>query len=388
MRRFFVGCLALLAGLAFLPASPTLAATGSADWNQWGGNAGETWSNDAVTSISTSNAATLHLLWSHRFHLRYLALPAVVGDSIYTVMCCHRDYNQSNRLVRISLDPSGTTWKYGDGYSCLSGEPRVGQGIVVLYDSKCSASSPIGYRALHTRNGRQVWHADGFDNVLAGSRELIANGGGVYADPYSLTAYNQHDGTVDWTYGPLPSEHILFQPRAAGDAVYVAEGNSPTSLTALSATDGSFRWNVPGLVPFAATPDVVYGSEQYGFAMQSYGITALDPADGSVLWSRSGFDPFPRVAFSSSVDVVTAPNALVALDPSDGTTMWTLKGAFGQPTIANGVVYVPSSTPGVILVLDGSTGAQLTTIQGIEAAVVANGWVFTTTDHHLNAYAP
>lgn len=242
-----------------------------------------------------------------------LTAPISVGPDDWTSeggSCRHRHVSSdtlSDSLVEV--------WDYDPRAAFGPGSPLVAGGQLVV-------STRRGEVHLIDLASGDVTGRDEFGSSVEGvpalsEQTLFVPVAGEHA---GVTAYDLLAGRRMWRWEGAPVVGAL----CLGDSlVYAADARG--RITALSATDGSVRWqhepdsSVTYLAGPAATSDRLIAVDDRGL------VLALDPASGEMIWRRELGEPVERTpaVYRRRLIVPTASGVLAALRVEDGRTVWT-----------------------------------------------------------------
>jgi outer membrane protein assembly factor BamB len=193
------------------------------------------------------------------------------------------------------------------------------------------------------------------------------------AEPDTLLALNDADGSVRWRY-TLEHSHLgaITLLGSRGDPqVYFNDDvadSRPTagSITALDSNNGALLWRrvasgAPGLIPFYVTHDAVIG-----FAPISAGINStggvyfhFDVRTGAITWTLPANQRGAPV-FTTTTVYVGSLHHLTAYNIADLSIRWksTVDGLYSSPLVL-GERYVGSRTRTSFAVYDAASGQRL-----------------------------
>jgi outer membrane protein assembly factor BamB len=199
------------------------------------------------------------------------------------------------------------------------------------------------------------------------------------AEPDTLLALNDADGSVRWRY-TLQHSHLgapILLGRHGDPQVYINDDladSRPTSgsITALDTNNGATRWRriasgAPGLIPFYVTPDAVIG---YAPVVTGIGNTGgvyyrFDARSGEIAWTLPASQRGAPV-FTATTVFVGSLHHLTAYNIADLSTRWksTVDGLYATPLLL-GDQYIASRTRTTFAVYDAASGTRLWGRDGI-----------------------
>jgi len=308
------------------------------DWTQWQGDAGHTGSNTAETTISPSNAASLHVLWTAAAqHV------VVQGGVVYVARLQHR----------AALDAATGTpaWvKRGHAaWIAVSGDRVVISGASNRHDF---------VKAYDAATGDVVWQRS---CVQDRSGPVIDSGTVYIACSGFVKAWELEVGTRLWAVSGAFQKSAA--PAVDGGRVYVTGPN--IGVRTLNTANGSTLWHSSTTVtarkgPSADGTNVMYANHHRRV------FVARSEVTGARAWSRRG-DSIGQAVDANAV-YVDARGVLTSLDAGSGAVQWT-RGvtrlttftAMSAPIVANGLVYVGVATTSgpKVAVVNASTGNRV-----------------------------
>jgi hypothetical protein len=359
-------------------AAPAGASAPADEWLQWGHDAGHTHANLGETQLTPAALKTVpYRLQKSEVDVGLLDVgePLIEGDSMF-VTSVGWDY-ESGRLQRFDIPTETRTWRHD--LSCF-GRPVVSSSVILIED-KCTETAPAPAQMLSTADGSLVGiAADQLGIVHRGVAYLTNYGGGVYLEPYSITAMDVATRDVLWNVATASHDESLSPLLAIGDTLYVRH---QTATEAWDTATGTVRWSTTPskrtFTPRAATPDALYLRWQQG---DLHGIARWDAADGSHEWHIRTPDTSTPFSFSRRAFYETGPDFLAARSATDGSLLWKRSGypwnGLGQPVFAAGVVW---ANDGFLEAFNASNGRRLLSDARIPPGTfsVAQGRVFVPT---------
>src|SRR3954447_3588164 len=367
---------ALTAALLWPAVLATAAAAAPPDeWLQAGHDAGHTYADLGETQLTV---AALKAMPAYPGFARStvdvglinVSSPLIDGESMYVTSQAWD--GESGRLDRFDIATETKLWTRA--LSCFD-PPVVSSGWILMED-KCTASAPTPAQLISQADGTvKDFAADQLGIVDRGVGYFTNYGGGVYQEPWYVTAQDLATKNILWQKTSSSTTDVTVPVLAAGATLYVQHNQS---IEAWDKTTGDVRWSrTPNehVTPFAATPGAIYVRWQNG---DLHGIGRWDASDGSTDWRirtpaiDTPFALTPRVVYE------TGPDFLAARSATDGKLLWERSGFswanLAQPVYAAGVVwafqqaggleaynarngnevaYAPSAPPGPIAVAEG-----------------------------------
>ncbi len=380
------------------------AAASAQDWPQFGFTPAGGRYNPNETTLNSSNAPYLQLLWKFPTQAPVRSSPAVVDGVVYVG-------SEDGNVYAIDATTGKLVWPkpFSTG-SYVESSPAVVNGVVYV-----AADNTIIY-AINANSGTQKWQFSlgpsgaGFPVINSMTvASVLINGvqpDVLYAslDNVNVYAINAATGTVlwdtpDWDAGTL--DEVSISAAVANETVYL--GYCVLSASTGVGTNSGSGCSDTGL---SGAPAVVDGVVYSGYS----DVSAAGPGVSWGFPTGSSLNPsgFSSPAVANGVVYVGASNPLsdqpassvYALNAGTGSVQagWPFQaGSIGyaslaitsSPAVANGVVYVGSGDNN-IYALDASTGAKLwqfTTGSTVESSpAVANGVVYVGSDDG-NIYA-
>jgi outer membrane protein assembly factor BamB len=224
--------------------------------------------------------------------------------------------------------------------------------------------------------------------VDRGVAYLTNYGGGVYVDPWMITAQDVVTGDILWTKSTASNVDRILPVLASGDTLYVQHGQA---IEAWDRATGDLRWSRTStnqVTPLAATPGAVYLRWQNG---DRHGIVRWGASDGRTNWRIHTPATDTPFVFTPSAVYESGPNFLAAWSASSGSILWKRKGFFwsylGQPVYAGGVLW--AFQQGSLESYDAANGDELLSesIAAPGPITVAGGRVFIgSTDGRVFIY--
>ena len=365
--------------VALVAAADAGTSSSSAEWAQFGFDAGHSDSNRLERTIGRGNVRSLRIVWKAQLEAPVYLAPAVSGNVVYV---------SAGGLFALDQETGRPLWRT----SATGGSPAVGSGIVYsgrdALDSATGVTkwrsivSPAGpgtptlhtgtlyvsgvrgttaLAALDAQSGRPLWvrpHLDcNFDNcspAVAKGAVYVNAGPSKSVPSATLEALDARTGATLWTKRVgMPN---TGSPAVAGGKVYLPAATCRSVpckagrhhyLMAFSARDGSRLWRapigesdvLPSVMP-AVAGGVVYHATYHGY------LYALRAASGERLWRIALNDLEPGATVANGVVYVAAGDRVVALDNRNGKVLWShaIDDEAGfAPVIANGSLFVGSA---------------------------------------------
>ena len=205
------------------------------------------------------------------------------------------------------------------------------------------ASRP--FRALRPSDGSALWTAP--SGSLYG---LATTPGYVYFGTRTLSALSSSDGSQRWDLQRL----VLSNPVTHGGSLYVLTARHPrppSTLQALRAADGSPLWEVPGPNSgLLATDGSVICAFDIPAASQPGRLWAWRASDGHLLWKSPRHQTFGLPAVLNGVIyAVRDDGTMTAFRPADRAKLWSRPvDAQITPAASKSVVYAGDPAGGLI----------------------------------------
>lgn len=382
----------------------------------------DVWAPNAVNLVYALRARDGALRWSFTSPVRggFDGSPVLAEGLVYAVAGTgafdgpdpYRLPSQPHQLYALRASDGTLAWRFS--FDAGSSLPLTVANGVVNLSAATLGTSPGDVYALRARDGQLLWHAQ-----LDGGGRLIAACGALFILGSSprpgrpnlpngfLAALNPSDGALIWqrqfpnafigditisdgflylSAGGMVAElspatgRTVWQrqfepwpgqpPVVADGSVVVGSSLIATSVSSLSAGDGSTRWQLPLpdlriARPIGSIGDVVYvqallpGSNPGpapGARPQppDTSVTyALDAQNGAVLWRYHGPDDLRGahvvgdVIYASGEDWTTGEGILLALRARDGSLLWrdpqgySTSGYLFAPPVG-GIIYLPT----------------------------------------------
>ncbi len=299
------------------------------------------------TGVSAINARTGAALWHYQGDTTTTVV--AVGDGmVYAIETS--PFNNQSLLFALDASTGKQLWRSNEALE----KPVVqvsGELLYVVNFGLSSTNPAYALMAYDARSGKQLWRfPTGRGNVIF---EFAASGDTVYAQVTGedlrsyLAVLNAHDGSLRWRFPQFA--HVGVELQGLGPGLVYARSWDDESMYALSASDGSVKWQARvGTVASAVLAnDTLYLSASNGT------IYALDANTGVVRWERqagqqkSDFDTLVRRVRQGVLYVSQAYEGIYALNIRDGTILWrNLTGDFSAQVdlwvldASNGLVYV------------------------------------------------
>jgi len=205
--------------------------------------------------------------------------------------------------------------------------------------------APGPFRALRRSDGSSLWTSP------SGSfYGLATTPGYVYFGTTTLSAVSSSDGSSRWDVKTL----VMSNPVTHSGSLYVltAEHPRPPSvLRAFSAADGSQLWESPG--PYSgviATDGSVICAFDVPAASQPGRLWAWRASDGHLLWKSPGHQHFgPPAVMGGVIYAVSDDGTMIAFRPADRVKLWSRPvDAQIVPVASNSVIYAGDPSGGLL----------------------------------------
>jgi outer membrane protein assembly factor BamB len=379
-----------------IPATAVAALTG--DWGQAGGGPAHSGNVVSETTITTANAADLHVVWSHDFggepyDADGVSSPAVVDGRVFVTV------SASSQLWAFRASDGTPLWHRSVGSAGYPSPPAVGRGRVFVQSSQ-------HLRVFDARTGERLWtriNGGGSDEpVLANGLVYVASGGVSCCT--GLAAYTARTGRLVWRRS-IRGVGSMRSPAVVNGVAYTASITNRVSNTrrdytlwAFDAFSGRTRWQrhpplngseIPNGV--VATPSVANGVIYDG------GLDAYSTA-GQLLWVNNQRGGGSNVTPTVGAGLVF--NELGAFDQNggecayrvdSGSIVWCAGDSiYDSSTLANSVLFVEDGCD-CLTALDAKTGTQLYydgRHRNTGQPVISRGTVYTGGPFRLSAYRP
>ena len=312
MRALFLA--AAIVAVVLLPACSSMPSMNPMDWF----GKGPTGPKPSELPV-LANAQGVKVLWSASIGAAegFFFTPALVGDAIYAA-------SRSGTVARLDAATGQAKWRVSVGKRISSGVGSDGALVVV-------ASDDGEVIALDAQAGVVRWRSRVSSEVLAQpkvSDDLVL----VRSADSKIFAFGAEDGKRRWVYQRSAAALIVRSPvglTAFQGAVFA--GFSGGKLVAISAADGSARWEATVAQPKGATElervtDIVgdpfaQGREVCSAAFQGR-VACYDSQNGNQLWARE-MSTLTGVSFDARYAFVSDDKGAVhALDRTTGRSIW------------------------------------------------------------------
>jgi outer membrane protein assembly factor BamB len=360
-------------GLALLAIALPARASGP-DWTQWQGDAGHTGSNNAETTISSSNAASLHVLWT---------APAqhvvVQSGVVYVARLQHRAALDATTGTPAWVKRGHAAW------IAVSGDRAVISGASNRHDF---------VKAYDAATGDVVWQ----HSCMQDRSGPVIDGGTVYvACSGFVKAWELEAGTRVWSVAGAFQK--CAAPAVDGGRAYVTGPN--IGVRALDTANGSTLWQSAAPVtarkgPSANGTNLLYANHHRRV------FVARSEVTGARAWSLQG--DYVGQAVDANGIYVDARGVLRAVDPGSGALQWTRRvtrltafNAMSSPIVANGLVYVGVATTSgpKVAVVDAATGSRVarlsvpvSTTSAPKELAVSEGQLYVTDGGVVTVWGP
>jgi len=335
-----------------------LAQTGTTDWEQFQGDPGH------PGTLGDGPAPPYAVAWTFKAPEGALSAPVVVGDVAITV--------GEHAVYGVDLATGGQAWQLIRNGGPIS-MPAVGivgdRRILVFVDTagtgkeanttlvrvdlgtmkELAPRTPLlatthggiavdggnaylgddegNTYAVDLATGTLGWTAKGSGEVLGtpavsdGRVYAVAND--VEQGVATLYALDAGSGSEMWTYQPKGAGAGMSVPAATGGVVVV--GTSDRLVHALSADDGTERWQSLVLSAFSPVSSSALSSDVLLVSDYPGGLYRLDPGTGARLWDYQLNELVPRsspVVSGGAVLLGLNDGRLVAIDLDSGLLVW------------------------------------------------------------------
>jgi eukaryotic-like serine/threonine-protein kinase len=354
--------LLLLVGVLCLPMRGASAGAAQTDWPKYHFDLGNTGFNPDESTLDASNVGTLHEDWEFATMDRVDSPPSVVSGIAY-----FGSGPADGRTYAVDTTTAQQVWSRSTpGGQSVATAPAVANGIVYV--------GAVGtLYALDAITGKIRWKLRSPGSF---GSPAVANGVVFAATDDTLYARDAATGKRKWSFQPGATS--LSTPALAGGMVYVSVDVG--DVYALDEMTGAVEWSSLGGVnasaPVVVGDMVVVSAGRY--------VTALDATDGSFRWSRKDYwslssDP---TSFGGLIYFSAGGRHVFALKASNGKKAWTSTAADSArgTTGANGLLYVGCHLDTSLCALKAATGKLVSTyaIDGKlgSAPTVVNGHVY------------
>jgi outer membrane protein assembly factor BamB len=368
----------LLVSIVWLVLVTGPASAGGGDWPMYADGPAHNGVNRAETVLTPANAGDLRVLASHG---GWRVLPAfpyqiVVGSRSYGVSeglsgganTYITAFNLPSGTVawRRKISTNGCTWHY---------VPAVGNGILFV-------GGGSAMYAFNAATGARLWVR--WVPACSAFNSVTVKGNDVYASTYygqRIYDFDAGTGAVRWVRHPV-EPYVQGPVSVSGGLAYTLDD----ALYAYDADSGALVFKV-GTGYFSGTP-VVSGGLVYIQTPNS--LVARDASDGSSMWSvpLDSYGGYLTPVVDGDTVVAATARYLRAFDAISGAARWTTDGgqsaSYGTPALANGVVYAGSFENGLQAV-DEATGRVLyssrtDSLWSCDNPVVSQGGVYVPCD--------
>jgi outer membrane protein assembly factor BamB len=263
------------------------------------------------------------------------AVPVAVAGSAVAVLALRGSGNGPRQSGRTGASGHEPRWQ--------TQVPSVARPILSAAGDLVVVAGQGGYqvRALSASNGQVKWISTMRGGTILGMEvhpEAVYVGLDLQA-PRAFSALRPSDGSTLWSV----SLGSLYGLATTPGSVYLGT----TTLSALSSSNGSHRWDVQTLV---MSNPVAHGGSLYVLTAKHPRppsvLQAFRTADGSPLWESPGpasglMTTDGSVICAYAIPATTQPGRLWAWRASDGQLLWKSPKhqTFGLPAVLNGVIY-------------------------------------------------
>ncbi|WP_458206032.1 outer membrane protein assembly factor BamB family protein [Haladaptatus sp. NG-SE-30] len=388
-RREFLKAVGILGATATVGAEFAHTVTGTGEstgpWTTFRGNAGRT---GATTDSGPGSNVTTD--WSFDMGGEMYGVEPVVGDGTLYLAVTTANSPSVNEGYVAAYDPTtgDERWKRDD--ISAPATPTVGNGTVYFDTGGSEFAGSTGFFAVDSETGETKWHKEPSSGV---GDPLVADG-----RLYSKIAGNACE------LDPETGEDVWKTDDISGGACYAEGTLFYGGGVALSADDGSVRWDISGDDDELQTvaDGLVFGvvNESGGDAV----VKARSTADGAVQWSYSlGNERYwwaDRLTVAGGRVFFRINSTIRALDATTGEEAWTYEAdaeLAGALTVADGTLLTggrtnPESDSGdaIVVAIDAASGEHRWDYifgswefedygPAANTPVVADGRVFTAT---------
>lgn len=246
-------------------------------------------------SIVALDTATGGIVWSRRvspmqsFALAQMQSVTTTSDRVYASLA-------AGQVLALALQTGRTVWESAVVPGCYVSQPSVSGGTVVVNGGGQAVS------ALNASTGAVLWQDTLGTQCSYGSQAWLPaiSQGTVYTASYSsIAAIDLSSGAIVWQNTSVGGEPV-FPMSVTADKVIagvVSTNSDPSTLQALSRSDGSLVWQSPA----KKLPDTVatFGGLSWGTALN--GVEAFNAATGRLAYSGKSQDG-PYDSFAPVVD--------------------------------------------------------------------------------------
>lgn len=210
-------------------------------------------------------------------------------------------------------------------------------------------------RALQPADGREIWHFDTGDAVLA-APSLDAKRVFVGSFEGSVLALNRETGSLLWRYAT--GKPVVSTPAVSGDRLII--GSRSYDLLGLDISSGRPAWTYYVWMSWIESSVALWEDTAYLGSSDAAAVYALEARSGRLKWKSDvrGWSWGQPAVTVDRVYVGTASTVgygagheagLIALDRKTGTAQWRYRipspkeGTFGipgSPTMGQGMVFV------------------------------------------------
>ena len=245
-------------------------------------------------------------------------------------------YNTGMKVIALDEETGEERWSYAFGDVHLISMPAFAYGRVYVQTNNHTPGSYVW--AFDAETGSVEWKSSFPAQWELGNAPTVAEGkvfvnGGYYG---GMLAYDAFAGTPLWSL-ELP-QVFDWSPTYADGMVYV--GWPESGFYAVDSETGETEYTFGELVYWGVWPRTAAFRDSVLYTVNP--LAAIDLRDQSVRWSKAG-DDTPAIAYGK-VFVITN-GTLAVYDEATGRTLWTFRGD-GQliraPVVANGYVFVSS----------------------------------------------
>src|SRR5262245_15069239 len=336
--KAFIPAVVVALSIGFLPAPASAAPRDQ--WLQAGHDAGHTYANLGENQLTVAALKAMPAFPGFARSTVDVGLidvsdPLVDGDSMYVTS---RAWDgESGRLERFDVPSEERLWTRD--LSCF-GPPVVSSGWILIED-KCTESAPAPAQMISPDDAMvHDFAADQLGIVDRGVGYFTNYGGGVYQDPWLITAQDLATEKILWQKTSASAGDVTLPVLASGGTLYVEHNQA---IGAWDVATGDLRWSrtpVQNVTPLAATAGALYVRWQDGAL---HGIARWGASDGATDWRIRTPATDTTFAFTPQTLYETGPDFLAARSATNGRILWERSGFFwsdlGQPVYAAGVVW-------------------------------------------------
>lgn len=248
----------------------------------------------------------------------------------------------ATHLFALERETGEISWAKADFHNFFYSQMAVVNELLYVPDRAA------GVITLKTDNGHFAW-ADGFSGY-ANLGPVTWRNGYVYGwrDKSELVALDGRDGSLLWSYWPVPSLGAIYYPMIIAGMEQLFVQTDKAEFTVLNPYDGRFLYRKSFADEGYFWPIVLLDNRLIGARSDTAGenISAFDAADGSIIWRYElpEGEMVHRLIGANGVLYLLTYDLLSALDAESGKLIWSerlpINERPGDMVIANGTLYM------------------------------------------------